>query len=226
MTMPSVEENIARVAAFYAAQAPEYHEAAYGMEPVDTSYPRLKAAYQAAFRGHSVLEVAAGTGYWTEVVARTARTVLATDVNPWLVESTRNRLHSLSNVQFRVADAYSLETVSESFSAAFAQFWWSHIPRKRHNSFLHTLHSKLQPGALVSFTDHLASYSKGMKHRIDEHGDIYEERILRDGSRFETIKNFPSEFELAGLLNGIASDVTYAASEPEHLWTVSYHVKR
>jgi SAM-dependent methyltransferase len=231
--MPSLKENIARVAAYYKARAPEYHETTgYGLERVDHGYAPLKKLYQDTFQGHTVLEIACGTGYWTEAIAQTARAVVATDIHPDLVETTRQRLESLPHVRCQVADAYTLDTVNGTFTAAFAQYWWSHIPRKMQRPFLDALHQKLRRGALVLFTDNVEYETERTNRRVDEHGDIYEERLLRDGSRFETIKNFASEAEFRELLDGLADDITYlefdtgnSKYEPARLWTVSYRLK-
>lgn len=232
--MPSLEENVARTAEYYKAQAPEYHEGTYGSEKVDADYRSLKAFYQDLFAGRAVLEIACGSGYWTDVISKTADSVLATDVVPELVEATTRRTASQSNVRCRVADAYTLDNVSERFTAAFGQYWWSHIPRKKYRSFLSVLHSKLAPGAVVAFTDDLDYYAKWVARRTDEHGDVYEERTLRDGSRFETIKNFPQKGEIIALLEdeGVATDIQYVEHElppvefiNPRLWTVSYRLR-
>lgn len=231
--MTSLTESIEKVAAYYAARAPEYHETTgYDVERVDAGYARLKEYYGEIFKDQSVLEIACGTGYWTEAVAATARSVLATDIHPELVEATLQRLKNFPNVRCQVADAYSLQTVNESFSAAFAQYWWSHIPLQLRRTFLDALHAKLQPGALVVFTDNREYHNERTRRRVDEHGDIYEERLLRDGSRFETIKNFASEAEFAELLAGQADDMTYreydtgnGKHEPAQLWTVTYRLR-
>lgn len=230
--MPSMEENVARVAAYYQARAHEYHETTgYHRDNVDAGYAQLKEQHQAAFAGHDVLEIACGTGYWTGVIAATARSVLATDIHPELVQETSERLRPFPNVRCQVADAYSLDTIHETFSAAFAQYWWSHIPRAMRPVFLRALHSKLRPGAFVSFSDNLEYDADWVKRRVDEHGDTYEERSLRDGTRFETIKNFPSKAEFVELLGDTAEDVTFLEQEageidgPSRLWTVSYRLK-
>jgi SAM-dependent methyltransferase len=229
--MPSLKENIARVAAYYKARAPEYHETTgYGLERVDSGYAPLKKLYQDAFEGHSVLEVACGTGYWTEAIALTARSIVATDIHPDLVEATSKRLAGLTHVRCQVADAYTLSTVHETFSAAFAQYWWSHIPKMMRRPFLDALHQKLRPGALVMFADNVEYETERTNRRIDEHGDIYEERLLRDGSIFETIKNFASEADFRELLGDSADDIyfqefdTGSKHEPARLWTVSYRL--
>jgi SAM-dependent methyltransferase len=226
MTMPTVDENVAQIARFYALQVPAYHDFTYGSEHVEEFYSRLKLLYQTTLAGHTVLEIACGTGYWTETIALAARSVLATDVNQELVEATRKRTARFPHVHCQVADAYSLANVSGKFSAAFAHYWWSHVPKKKQRAFLDALHAALEPGALVIFTDNLVYEWDWVKRRTDEHGDIYEQRVLPDGSIAETIKNFPSESELTSLLEGIAEDVSYVEQQPEQLWTLTYHVKR
>ena len=105
-------------------------------------------------RGHSVLEVACGTGFWTREIAVTASHIHATDVNDSVLEIASERLRLYRNVTFGRDDAFALIGTSGVFTAAFAGFWWSHVARGEQLSrFLNVLHAKLQPGALVVFTD-------------------------------------------------------------------------
>ena len=113
--MSSVED----VTRYYAARAPEYLDSvAYAHGKFAAVMAPVKARYQLALQGRDVLEIACGPGYWTEAVAVSARSILATDVNPNLVEIVRTRLAGLANVRSQVADAYSLEGVSGSYNAA------------------------------------------------------------------------------------------------------------
>ena len=68
-----------------------------------------------------MLEVAAGTGQFTESLARDAKTVLATDVAPNMVEALTMKLasSSLSNVEAKVMSAYELDCADASFEAVF-----------------------------------------------------------------------------------------------------------
>ena len=214
------------VVKYYAERADEYQSTVgYARAEYAVAVAPIKARYQLALEGQDVLEIACGPGYWTEAVAATAHSIVATDVDPHLVSLVGSRLSQLSNVRCQVADAYSLEGLKGPFTAAFSQHWWSHIPKSRISSFLTNLHSKLEPGALVLFLDALP-YDYRRSRRHDENGDLLEERALRNGKTFEVIKNFPNRGEVLSALSGIAEDVSYRQFRSEEYWTVSYRTKR
>jgi SAM-dependent methyltransferase len=209
-------------AAYYAARASEYDvSVGYGTPLVERHLAALQARLQAELKDHDTLELACGTGYWTNVVAATARSIRATDRDAASLALAQARMASSDHVQCQHADAYSLEGVSGSFSAAFALFWWSHMPKSTIPAFLSTLHGKLTPGARVIFADQLP-YEWHGKRRFDDEGNLLEERSLLDGTRFEIIKNFPTEAELAGLLAGMAEQPVYSTDAAGRWWMISY----
>jgi ubiquinone/menaquinone biosynthesis C-methylase UbiE len=220
----SVNDDVAR---YYSALAPGYdHTAGYTDPVAEKLRQSIKTRYQQAFKDHDVLEVACGTGYWTQVVAVTARSVLAVDVNPSMIELARKRLSGIKNVRCEVADAYSLEGVPQGFSAAFAVWWWSHIPLSRIPEFLSALHRKLIPGAFVLFVDQLPTAYPAPDRSRDRNGNLVEQRTLDDGRSFTVVKNFPTEQELRKALREIAEDVCYRQYPDEHSWNLSYSVKK
>jgi len=217
--------SINKVGQYYSARAEEYDvTASYLLPKHAVAIAPIKARYQLALQGHDVLEIACGPGYWTEAVALTARTVLATDLDPALVSKVKRRLLGVGNVQCQVADAYTLDGVSGPFTAAFSQFWWSHVPMSKLRLFLNTLHSKLKPGALVMFLDDLP-YDHSGGRRVDEAGDLLEERVLRNGDKFEIIKNFPSESDINDTLAGSSEQVSYKQFRAFGYWTLSYRTR-
>lgn len=217
----SLIEDITR---YYAERARFYDETAGYTDPeAEQLRAPIKARYHNLFKGHSVLEVACGTGYWTPAVAETAESVLATDINPSLLSQARERCRRLSNVTFQIADAYSLDGVPTGFSAAFGIWWWSHVPLERLSGFLAALHGKLRPGALVLFADQLP-YAWQARRR-DSQGNTIELRVLPDGRSFNVVKNFPTEEEVRSALAGIAENVTYVERPDEKSWSVTYNAR-
>ena len=109
------------VAEYYDARAPVYDETAGYLDPLAE---RLRATIKPKLRkileGRRVLEIACGTGYWTQVISGSAESILATDINHSMIEMARRRLRGNHNVDFLVTDAYTLGGVRGSFDAAFA----------------------------------------------------------------------------------------------------------
>lgn len=130
----------------------------------------------------------------------------------------------MPNVNFQIADAYTLDGVPTGFSAALGIWWWSHVPLERLLAFLTSLHSKLLPGAFVLFVDQLP-YG-GHIRRKDQNGNTLEQRSLPDGRSFEIVKNFPSEEDIHNALTGVADNVQYVERPDEKSWNVTYNTAR
>lgn len=211
------------VARYYAARADEYDVSAGYLDSLaEEQRAPIKSRFQEALRAHDVLEIACGTGYWTQVIAASARSVLATDVDPRMITLAQSRLSSVGNMRCQLADAYTLDGVCGRFTAAFSHWWWSHVPKQRFKGFLSVLHSKLMPGALILFADQMPYEWKN--RRRDEEGNQLEERILRDGSRWEIVKNFPTEEEIAKELAGTAERLSYREYPETRTWVLSYNI--
>jgi demethylmenaquinone methyltransferase/2-methoxy-6-polyprenyl-1,4-benzoquinol methylase len=168
-----------------------------------------------------VLEVACGTGYWTVELARSAESVLATDVGDEVIAVARARGLD-GRVTFARADAFSLELVSGRFDAAFAGFWWSHVRRADLERFLSGLHARLERPARVLMMDN--RYVEGSStplSRTDDAGDTYQRRRLADGTTHEVRKNFPPAGEVRQVLES-AGALRVAVAETTHFWHASY----
>lgn len=210
------------LARYYARRAAEY-ERIYHKPERRHDLALLREQIPPLFAGRVVLELACGTGYWTEQIARVARSVVATDLNPEVLALAQRKDYPAANVRFVRADAFDLGTVGGRFSAAFAGFWWSHVLRAERAAFLGTLHHRLGAGARVVFLDN--RYVEGSSTPIarrDAGGNTYQLRTLDDGTRHEVLKNFPSEAEVRAALAQQA-DVTFA--ELDYYWYVAYHVQ-
>jgi SAM-dependent methyltransferase len=209
------------LARYYAERAPEY-ERIYAKPERQSDLAKIREFIRSEFAGKHVLEIACGTGYWTEVLASSTASVYATDINEEVLAIARAKpaIANNPNVRLVQADAYALSGVPES-PACLIAFWWSHIPKGRVAAFLDGVHSKLQPGATVVAMDnrYVASSSTPV-HRRDAEGNEYQLRKLADGSTHEVLKNFPSEAELK---NAVAKFTNNASVELlEYYWILRY----
>lgn len=208
---------------YYSKRAQEY-ERIYHKPERQQDLIHLRNHLRRALAGRRVLEVACGTGYWTEAVADTAESILATDASVEVLEIARSKQLDESRVSFAQADAYNIP-FQRDFTAGFAAFWWSHISRSRLPGFLDQFHSALLPGARVVFADNrFVPGSNTPIHRSDEAGNTYQLRQLEDGSSHEVLKNFPSKEQLVYTLQPYsdAVDVTLF----DYFWCVTYDLKK
>jgi phosphatidylethanolamine/phosphatidyl-N-methylethanolamine N-methyltransferase len=83
--------------------------------------PRVRALLAEALAdAGEVLEVAAGTGQFTETLAAASRSVVATDDAPEMVARLRFKVRALKNVRCDAADVYTLPFADGRFDAAVA----------------------------------------------------------------------------------------------------------
>lgn len=207
---------------YYARRAHEY-ERIYDKPERQADLARLRERIPSMLSGRDVLEIACGTGYWTQFVATRAASVLATDVNEEVLDLARLKAFPRDNVSFARIDIYSQEDLAQPFDAGLAAFWWSHVPRQSQHRFIEHFHRRLQPDAVVLLLDN--RYVEGSSTpltRTDEHGNTFQTRTLDDGSRNEVLKNFPNEAELIDALAKRARQPDYV--ELEYFWCLSYRV--
>jgi demethylmenaquinone methyltransferase/2-methoxy-6-polyprenyl-1,4-benzoquinol methylase len=206
--------------AYYAARACEY-ERIYAKPERQADLRVLEAEIPALLAGRSVLEVACGTGYWTQFIARSASRVLATDLTEESLQVARTKTLPESKVRYRIADAFNLPADAGPFDGAFAGFWWSHLRTSECSAFLASLHRCLAPGAVVVLMDNL--YVEGSSTPIarrDAEGNTWQERKLDSGATHEVLKNFPSEAELRKAVDGFGTNCSYRALG--YYWLFSY----
>jgi demethylmenaquinone methyltransferase/2-methoxy-6-polyprenyl-1,4-benzoquinol methylase len=206
---------------YYADRADTYDDI-YEIPEVQADYNRLESVFRERFAGRDVLEIACGTGYWTRVIADVADSILGVDANREPIREARTRTYPQSTpVRFVLGDAYRLP-VTGGFSAGFAGFWWSHVPRQRRTGFLRAFHAALEPGAVVCLFDNRLVEGFVEPDTTDERGNTYQFRDDAGDGEYRVLKNFPAEDELTGLVSNYGSDVEYR--EFEHFWCLSYRV--
>jgi len=208
--------SVCSLADYYADRAAEYDEV-YRKPERQADLARLKELLPPLVAGKRVLEIAAGTGYWTVVLARAAASITATDVNAETIAIAAQREYGPAPVTLGTADAYELDNVPGEFDLVFCGFWWSHIARADVQRFLARVRARTGPGTTLVLADN--RYVPGSStpiSRTSADGDSYQLRRLADGREYEVIKNFPGREQLAADLAPAAADLTW--TELDYFW--------
>jgi ubiquinone/menaquinone biosynthesis C-methylase UbiE len=171
-----------------------------------------------------VLEVACGTGYWTQFIARKALKVHACDINDSVLEIAREKPVPRGRASFFRADAVCLEGVPAGCDAAFAGFWWSHVKKSDLAMFMKNLAVHLEPGAVVGILDNnFAASSSTAISRRDAEGNTYQKRKLANGEEYEVLKNFPTANELREAVLPVAREAHL--ENLKYYWLLVFHLR-
>ena len=207
---------------YYARRADEY-DRVYQAPHWQADLAILHARIPALFAGRRVVEIACGTGYWTQQIARRAASVHAIDLNDETLAIARSRAYGPASVTFEQRDAYAAPS-GTAFDAGLAALWLSHVDLARMDGFLDAFHGYLSRGApVLMFDERDVPDRRVPTSRQDAAGNRYEPRRLSSGERFEIIKNFYDRARLGDLLERHATDLTY--EELERFWVVSYRTR-
>jgi SAM-dependent methyltransferase len=208
--------TVSELAEYYRERAAEY-DAVYAKPERQQDLARLHGLLAPLVAGQRVLEIAAGTGYWTRVLSGSAAAITATDLNAETLDVARAREYGGAAVTFRIADAYALDQVPGEFDTAFVGFFWSHVLRGDLPRFVAGLRARMGPGSRLMVLDN--RYVAGSNHpisRTTEAGDTYQRRTLNDGRSFEILKNFPDRAQFTADVTGVATDVRW--TQLDYYW--------
>lgn len=201
---------------YYQQRAPEYDNV-YAKPERQADLAAVGRLLPPLVAGRHVLEIAAGTGYWTQFIAPVAASVTATDLNPETLAIAAARDYGTARPRLVTADAYRLDAVAGEFDLVFCGFWWSHVRRADIGRFMAGVAARTGPGARLVLLDN--RYVAGSNHpitRTGADGDTFQLRRLGDGREYEVLKNFPPRDQLAADLRPWASGLQY--TELEYYW--------
>jgi len=221
--MSDSRSNAPQLETYYSKRAREY-EQIYEKPERQRELTWLRERIPRLYRGRTVLEVACGTGYWTQFIARAAKRVYACDINDAVLEIAREKRIAPGRAEFFKADAVSLDGVPAGCNAAFAGFWWSHVKKSDLERFVRNLAARLEPGAVVGVLDN--SYVEGSSTAIsrrDAEGNTYQTRRLANGDEYEVLKNFPTAPELTQAVRAVAREARL--EELQYYWFLTFTLK-
>ncbi len=141
-----------------------------------------------------VLELAGGTGWWTQELARYADSLTVVDSSLETMAISNARLTRANAraipVRYVEADLFSWQP-DRQYDVVFFSFWLSHVPPERFVSFWDLVRSCLAPNGRVFFVD--SRYSQtgtAADQQLEGEQATTMERRLNDGRTFRIVKVF------------------------------------
>ncbi len=206
-----VDALLAEQVAYYRARAAEYDDwwerrDRYDQGPEFLGWWRSEIGRLAAWiAGEAplgrVLELAAGTGNLTVLLAPHAESLVAVDTSVEALEVNRAKTAG-SDVRHVVGDVFAWQAAERFDTVAFG-FWLSHVPAAYFDRFWERVVSWLAPGGRALFVDNRLPDGDGRRrHRltadsVNDYGAGTARRTLRDGRSFDIVKVFwdPADLE-------------------------------
>ncbi|MBW0000820.1 MAG: class I SAM-dependent methyltransferase [Verrucomicrobia bacterium] len=222
---------IRRQIEYYRARAGEYDEwflrrgrydrGAIANEDWSAEVDQVRAALDRFTPGGRVLELACGTGLWTERLLPHASRVVAVDAAPEALALNRDRSKADPRVEYVLADLFTWRPdLPERFDVVFFAFWLSHVPRERFRAFWRLVSRCLRPGGRVFFIDSRREpTSTARDHLLPDHEDQPTlTRKLNDGRCFEIYKAFYEPAALTHQLDSLGWGIQVQATARYFLW--------
>jgi SAM-dependent methyltransferase len=209
MNTTRISRRLDEQLAYYRARAPEYdewwlrkgrydrgpeHNAAWFAESAEV------AAALEAFRPRGqILELACGTGIWTERLLPFASALTALDGSPEVIALNAARLRS-DRVRYITADIFKWKPGTR-FNTVFFSFWLSHVPPERFVGFWQLVRRCLAPGGRVFFLDSRPdSTSTAVNSTLPAQRTTMMRRQLNDRREFHVYKVYYDVHELSARL--------------------------
>lgn len=205
MDQPLIQEQID----YYRKRAPEYDETS---SPSDSPLLGHRRTIEAAFhefqpRGR-VLEIASGTGTWTQHLLPHASSVVALDSSHEMHDAARRKIHNDDRVRYIDADVFS-SNPEGSFDVVFFANWLSHIPPTRFDRFWGIVREAWLP--TVAFSSSTRSRTRWRNEELREEFEAEPSvpivrRTLQSGGTFRVVKVFWEPAELETSLHALGWD--------------------
>lgn len=218
--------------AYYQARAQEYDEWFYrrgrydhGAEHTrqwEGEAAEVRHTLAAANLTGQVLDIAAGTGIWTQELIKTADHITVLDSSEEMLELNRRRVQS-DKVTYTLTDLFYWQPVM-AYDSVFMGFWLSHVPPALLYDFIGTIAGALKPGGKIFFVDSLpeptstakdmiGSVTKDLAQRqaapqFSESDYATITRRLNDGREFQVVKVYYLPVDLAERFKAYDLNVT------------------
>ncbi len=201
--------------AYYRARASEYDEWFYRLNRYDRG-PNLNKlwfddvaqvveAFQRLEPVDEALELAAGTGIWTERLVKIARHLTVVDASPEMIDINRSKVPD-ANVTYVEHDLFAWEPDRE-YDLVFFSFWLSHVPPEGLDAFLEKVRRAVRKGGRLFMIDsRFEQTGAATNNPLFEEEEVHRTRILNDGSEYTIVKIYYEPDSLRESLNKAGFD--------------------
>jgi len=201
---------------YYRARAPEYDATSPTYDPdgrPDHPYAPIAAEAIADLRElgpiERAIELGAGTGQFTRIVASLARDVEAVDTSAEVLALNAANVPA-PNIRRTVADAFQF-VPDRPADLVVAAALVSHIPRERAADFWAAVDGMLRPGGRVFVFDE-APHGLWAEEAGGERDVVW--RTLEDGRRFRIVKVLWEPEDLQAVLDGLGWRAAITRHDP------------
>jgi ribosomal protein S18 acetylase RimI-like enzyme/SAM-dependent methyltransferase len=151
-----------------------------------------------------VLDLAAGSGLWTRLLAPRARRLVAVDASPRMLKRNRER-YGEPHVEYALADIFSWDT-DDRFDLIVMGFFISHVPPGRVGELWARLRAWLRPGGCVWLVDERWRPGFPTAGRRSLGGPSHAHRRRLGGRHYTIVKLFYTPEEIAAMLHALGWD--------------------
>lgn len=194
---------------YYRDRAKEYEQVYEWRDPHRLEeQDRMGSEMKRALSGRDVIDIGCVTGYWTQRVSKTARSIVGIDANQTVLDIAMSKTYRCPT-EFRIMDAHRIEYPDDTFTGALASFWLSHVRREDLDRWIEQTHRALKPGARIFKADN--TYTEGVGGEpVAKPGDpnTYKLRTLTDGSQHIIVKNYYTIKELVEIFSRHTRGIT------------------
>lgn len=202
---------IADQIAYYRARANEYDEwwlrtnrYDHGAEATarwSQEVTEVERKLDEANLGNDVLELACGTGWWTQRLAHRAERLTCLDASPEVIAINRATIAAagLPSPTYETVDLFTWQP-TRHYDAVFFSFWLSHVPDALFDRFWSGVAKALKPDGHVFFIDSARVSASAVAAAVPAG---IQRRELNDGRSFDIVKVFYNQQELQDRLQSL-----------------------
>lgn len=164
-----------------------------------------------------VLELACGTGLWTERLAQRSESLTAIDASEEMLALARAKIDT-GRAHFELADIFAWEP-RERYDVCFFGFWLSHVPAILMGEFWEKVGRALARGGRALFVDSARSeHASAVDHRLQERGEELMTRRLDDGREYRIVKHWFDPLGLERMLAALGWSARVSQSGEFFVW--------